>query len=234
MKFTQHYSSSTGSLYTVENHARERLMIECGVSWPKIRKALEGDMSVSGCLCSHSHSDHSMSIKDVMKAGIDVYSSQETFDVLGVGGSRRAKPLKIGRWYDIDKFKVMAFDVNHDAPGALGFIIYDATQSMFFMTDSRSLDYTFSTPFDIVALECSYNEEYLQKRVKDGSIHETVAKRLLTSHMKEAECLRTLRNFLNLDRCEQIHLLHLSHDNIHKKRLKAEFEKALMVEVKII
>ena len=52
-------------------------------------------------MLSHSHADHSKAVKDVMKTGIDVYTSQGTIDALGLSGHcihavRANKQYKIG------------------------------------------------------------------------------------------------------------------------------------------
>jgi len=94
MKFIQHYSGSKGNLYEVVSNDGKRLLIEAGVVWPTLQKALKYDLKgISGCLLSHEHQDHSKAIKDVMRAGIDVYASYNTLDVLDIAGKRRANVL---------------------------------------------------------------------------------------------------------------------------------------------
>ncbi|HDY87960.1 MAG TPA: MBL fold metallo-hydrolase [bacterium] len=235
MKFTQLASSSTGNLYTLENRSGQRILIECGISWPDIREALDYELSnIEGCLISHFHADHSKAVRDVIKAGIDVYASLETHDELDTIENRRAKILRPNVWSQIEDFAILPFATTHDCLGSLGFIVDDSKHTMLFMTDSCKLDYSFKTKFQIVALECSYNKQWLLRKVDEGSIHETVAKRLLTSHMSETECLRTLHDFICLDKCTELHLIHCSADNINKERLKKEFVKEFMIEVIIL
>jgi len=235
MKFNQHYSSSAGNLYEIMSVNGERLLIEAGVVWPKMRRALNNDLhNIQGCLLSHEHADHSKAAKDVMKAGIDIYASYGTLRELDLLEERRAKLLRPEKLTMVGNFSVMPFPVRHDAAEPMGFIIIADNKALLFLTDTGSLDYTFRTPFEIVAIECSYNKKYLQKRVDKGEIPKTVAKRLLLNHMEESETLRTLQNFINLDKCREIHLLHLSADNINKERVKKKFEKELMIETIII
>ena len=231
MKFEQKFSGSSGNLYTLESSTGQRLMIDPGVTWTKILKALNYDLKgIVGCVGSHLHQDHLKAAKDVMRAGINLYASVETLESIGES-NHRAKVLKVGEWQTIGDFEVMSFDVNHDCPGAVGFIIKSGDESMLFMTDSSHLDYTFETKFDIVVLECSYDREYLEKRVREGTINKAVATRLLTSHMEEKETLRTLQNFINLEKCHEIHLIHCSADNLNKERIRKEFEDELFIKV---
>ncbi len=235
MKFTQYHSSSSGNLYTVTANNGQILLIECGVRWKEIVRSLNHDLSnISGCLLSHEHADHSKGVKDLITAGIDVYGSEGTlFLCLNDTNYRRAFILG-GGYTKIGCFEVIPFDVHHDAQEPLGFIIKADGESLLFATDTSHLIYKFRTKFDIVALECSYNRGYLQKRMDEGKIHPSVAERLLLSHMEEKEALRTLSNFIDLSKCREVHLLHCSADNINKDRIKAEFEKKLFVEVKIL
>ncbi len=100
--------------------------------------------------------------------------------------------------------------------------------------DTEQDDPRIGNQFAIIAIECSYNKEYLAKRVREGTINEKLAKRLLSSHMEEKTCLNYLKDFCDLSKCREVHLLHMSADNINKERIKKEFEKELFIEVKTL
>ena len=58
--------SRTGNCYILEND-KEALVIECGVSFDKIKKALNFKLSkVCGCIVTHGHGDHAKAIHDMM------------------------------------------------------------------------------------------------------------------------------------------------------------------------
>ncbi len=237
MKFDQLYSSSSGNLYMVTAANGKRLMIECGVTWPKILKALGHDLSdIVGCLLTHEHKDHSKAIRDVMVAGIDVYASEGTIKALGVFGGRKATAIEGGRPYRglvEDTFSVYPFNINHDAAEPLGFIISHLDENLLFVTDTSHIKQSFSCPFNTIAIECSYNKEYLAKRVKEETINEDLAKRLLTSHMEEKEAMRYLAEFCDLSKCSEIHLLHLSQSNIHAEKIRQEIKSKFFIETVI-
>ncbi len=231
MIFTQLYSSSAGNLYIITASNGKRLMIECGVVWSKLQKALNYDLKdIVGCLVSHEHLDHSKAIREVMQAGIDVFASAGTFGTQWTSG-RRAKVIKDFDVIELsDTFKVRAFATNHDAAEPLGFIIKCDDEYLLFATDTRSITQRFPWPFSIIALGVSYDKDILQKRVDAGTINKEVAKRLLTSHMERREAMRYLDEFVNLSKCQQIHLLHMSGDNTNKERVRTEFEKRFFIE----
>ena len=232
MKFDQLYSSSSGNLYTVTDNNGKRLLIECGVTWTRLIKALNYNLAgVVGCILTHEHKDHSAAIHEVMKSGIDVYASAGTFEALEVSGRRRNKILGDRTLLGIEGFEVLAFRTSHDAKEPLGFIVRERETDEFllFATDTSHIRQRFQYLFDIIALECSYDNDILQARVEAGDINETLARRLLTSHMEKTVTANYIQKHCNLQRCREIHLLHLSGDNINPQQTREEFESLFLV-----
>lgn len=230
MKFDQYYSSSHSNLYIVTAANGRRLMIECGIRWPKLQKALGYDLSgIEACLLTHEHKDHSKAVTDVMRAGIDVYGSEETFFACGISGNRRSHVVIPKVLYSVDGFRIKAFASKHDAAGPLLYVI-QCDECMLFATDTAYIRQSFSLPFSIIAIECSYDIKILQDRVNTKTINEKVAKRLLSSHMEKQVAMKYLTEFCDLSKCRQIHLLHMSGDNIDKKATKKEFEQRFFIE----
>jgi len=235
MKFEQLYSGSKHNLYTVTANNGKRLMIECGVSWDKLQKSVGFDLDFEAALLTHEHKDHSKAVVDVMAAGIDVYSSAGTFEALGVSG-RRANAVVNEMLIDLDSFQILAFDVQHDAKEPLGYIIYEkATKEyLLFATDTSHIVHRFPYPFSIIALECSYNKDILQQRVDTGDINEALAKRLLTSHTEKQTAITYLKDSCNLSKCREIHLLHMSKQNLNPASTVIEFENEFNRKVVVI
>ncbi|RKY06194.1 MAG: MBL fold metallo-hydrolase, partial [Planctomycetota bacterium] len=220
MRVKQFHSGSSGNLYVVEAQSGGRLLIECGVRWAKLQEALDYDLSsIAGCLISHSHRDHCCSAPDLAKSGIDVYASPETLESVGLADHRRANLVMdktlITR---INGFQVLCFATSHDCEGSLGFVIreIETNEYLLFVTDSSHITQKFNIAFSIIMLECSYDKDILQERVDTGDINESLAKRLLTSHMEWRNTLRYLLDFCDLSHCREVHLLHLSGDNLDK------------------
>lgn len=236
MTFEQHYSSSRANLYTVTAANGRRLLLECGVRWPVLLKALDYDLdNIDGCLLTHEHADHSKAVRQVMAAGIDVYSSAGTFEALGVKNNRRAKILESYAGATNKFFDCYAFPLNHDAAEPFGFIVreIETNEYLFFASDSSHIKQRFALKFSIIAIGCSYDINILQHRVDTQDINETLAKRLLTSHMEKQTTMKYLAEFCDLYKCRQIHLLHMSADNIDKQATKSEFEKKFFIETVI-
>ncbi len=166
-----------------------------------------------------------------MKAGIDVYASKGTFEVLKLSGHRAVSIqnniFNIGR-----TFGVLAFKINHDAADPLGFLIREhaTNEYLLFCPDSSHLVQRFYFKLTIAAMECSYDPEILRKRVADGGINEEVAKRIVQSHAGRDTTLNYLLNCCDLSRCLQIHLLHCSGANLDKAKTVEEFERKLHIK----
>lgn len=234
MTFDQIYSSSRANLYTVTAANGRRLLLECGVSWPAILFALDYELdNIDACLLTHEHADHSKAVKEVMRAGIDVYASEGTFEALGVRNDRRALSVMDYVAFSIGySFQVIPFHIEHDAKDPLGYVIYekDTKECLLFVPDSGLIKQRFALEFSIIALECSFDIKILQERVDTQDINESLAKRLLNSHAEKQTTMNYLSEFCDLSKCRQIHLLHMSGDNIDKQATKKEFEKRFFIE----
>lgn len=236
MTFETHYSSSRGNLYEVRSANGRRLLIECGVPWAKLEKALGyklvGVNGIDGVLLSHDHADHSKAITQVCRAGIDVYASAGTLEALGAAMWRRTKIVADQAIFDVGEFKVLPFSVEHDADEALGFVVWEPAtdEYLLFAIDTCLLTQQFEYPFSIIAIGCSFDQDVLQDRVDRKDINETLAKRLLVSHGSVQWVRNYLRKFCCLDSCREIHLLHMSGDNLDKEAVRRAIEDEFIVK----
>ena len=236
MKFKQIYSGSSGNLYTVTAANGKRIMLECGVTWPKLQKGLDYDLSnFEGCLVTHEHKDHSKSLCDVMVAGIDVYALDAVLQSHFAGGQHRANAIRDKDMIKFDSFQVLVFKVNHDVP-AVGFIVHEKQtgEKLLFCTDTSHLKQRFDYPFQIIAIECSYSKDILNRLVKSGKVNEMVAKRLLTSHLEKDNTKKYIQDHCDLSKCRELHLLHCSGLNLDKAATKAEFEQEFFIKTIVV
>lgn len=235
MKFIQYYSGSAGNLYVVVANNGRRLIIDPGVTWKKLQRALAYDLSnIDGALCSHEHNDHSKAARDVLRAGIGVYASRGTLEAVGISDHRKAHSFDDCNRLIVKGFDVMCFEAHHDAAEPLLYVIRSGDECLLFATDTSHIKQRFNIPFSIIAIECSYDIGILQGRVESRDINQTLAERLLTSHQEKQTAMKYLVNYCDLSRCREIHLLHLSNDNIDKEQAKKDFESKFFIETKVI
>ncbi len=210
MNFTQHHSGSKSNLYTLTS-GEHSLLIEAGVRLPAIRKATGFKLSgYDGCLCTHSHKDHSAGIPDLLAACTDCYMTQSTADALKVSGHRLHIIEPKIQFRIADYWDVMPFETEHDAPGSVGFLISDGHEKLLFITDSFYCKHLFSG-VTIYAVECNWSEETLA-----DDVNPALVARLRSSHFS----LPNVQKFFeanDLSETREIHLLHLSSLNSDKE-----------------
>jgi len=217
-------SSSRGNSYLLSS-PKSTLILECGVRFSEIKKALNYDLSpVAGCLVTHEHGDHSKSANDVASAGIDIYSSTGTLEALKLSG-HRFHPVKSKQKFQVGEFTVLPFDCKHDCAEPFGFLIqHPESGNILFATDTYYIPYSFPGLNQII-VEANYDEEILDGNVFRGSVPEVVKNRVLRSHME----LSTFKHFLSItdiSNVQNIVMIHLSEGNSDAGRFVSEIVSA--------
>jgi phosphoribosyl 1,2-cyclic phosphodiesterase len=214
MKLTILGSSSKGNCYILENDT-EALIIECGVNIKEVKQALNFNLQkVVGCLMTHEHGDHSKSAFDVMKSGIDLYSTKGTFDALNLDWNyaHRANPIMQNGQFKVGNFNIISFDVKHDAAEPCGFLInHLETGTVLFLTDTYYVPYTFKGLHNII-VEANYSKAIIDKRTSTGSMKSFLSDRIIASHMSLETC-KELLQANDLSQVNNIVLIHLSDGN---------------------
>lgn len=218
MKFHVIGSNSAGNAYLLEA-ATETLLIEAGINFSIIKKALKFKISNVSAIVSHSHGDHSKFIKNVMNAGIPVYSGKETFEACGVADHHRAKVMEPWNNYKVGGFTIKPFPVNHDVP-CFGFMIEHSEMGLaVFLTDTYFSDFTFPEVNQFI-VECNHATDIMEA----GDQHKFLRDRIIQSHMN----LETCKDFLeanDLTAVNNIVLIHLSDRNADAKRFRREVQE---------
>lgn len=214
-------TGSKGNAYILGN-GDEALLIECGVNIKDIKKLLDFDLSkVVGCIVTHEHLDHAKSAVDVAKLGINVYCSLGTMKARSLGSLNRVKIIKSKQIIQIGNFKVMAFDVQHDAAEPLGFLIeHPDCGKVLFLTDTNYCKYTFPGLNNII-IEANYSKEIIDRKYGPDSDKEFLRNRILKSHFSLANC-KDMLSANDLSQVNNIVLIHLSDSNSDEKQFKKE------------
>lgn len=220
-KFEVIQTGSDGNCYllTFEN---EVLIIECGINFTKIKKALDFDLSkVAGVLISHEHGDHSHSFKDVLKFGKKIFCTPGTASALKISRFQKVKYLQPAQ---IGLFKVTPFQVFHDAKEPCGFLIEFGSKRMAFITDTCDLK-TRLKNINYWIIEANYSTEVLQKSKIDPSLKSRVER----SHMSIDRC-KVILEAHNAKESELVLLIHLSEKNACKEEFLNKIPYAAIAE----
>ena len=209
MKIAALGSSSKGNAYLIGDR-RTRLLLECGLSYKELQKRAGFDLArLQGCLVSHEHKDHSLSVRRVAENGIPVYMSRGTAEALELPETvfSLLEEIRAGEQFTVGTLDVVPFQTFHDAREPLGFLIQSRVDGdiLAFATDTVNLPYTFPG-VNILAVEANFAPELL---AQCGRMPESTKHRIKNTHMEIGKLIECLEG-MDLSRCRQIYLCHLS------------------------
>ncbi|PKN20921.1 MAG: MBL fold metallo-hydrolase [Deltaproteobacteria bacterium HGW-Deltaproteobacteria-6] len=224
MNFRSFGSSSKGNCYLVESDGIAPLLVECGISIKVIREKLNFSLSgLAGCLISHAHGDHSKAAKDLLKAGVDIWTSEETAEALELRSHHRMNMLLAGSQECVGDWVVIPFDLHHDVP-THGFLIGAPNfEKLLFIPDTSYIRNRFEG-VNIIAIECNYVADKLSHNIQSGALPQSVGRRVRRNHMSLDTVIGMLKAN-DLSRCREIHLLHLSDGNSDEQAMRKRVQE---------
>ncbi|GHV51287.1 MBL fold metallo-hydrolase [Synergistales bacterium] len=223
-------SGSSGNATLISDGASS-LLLDAGINIKRLQIASGFALSgAAGCLLTHEHGDHSKAVKDLAKLGVDIYSSQGTLDRCCLS-ENRFRAVKALEPFTVGTFKVLPFDVTHDAAEPLGFSVESMAtgEKLIYFSDTAYVKYTFTGLTHIVA-ECNHGEHELRQSVRNDVINVDLARRIVRNHMS-VERLTAFFKANDLSRLKQVHLIHLSDNNSNAEKFKAAIQRVTGTEV---
>lgn len=216
-------SGSRGNCYHITDGSSP-LLLEAGIPFKEIQQKTGFKVSsLAGCLVSHEHQDHCKAVKDLLKAGIEVWMSVGTKEALKISG-HRLRPLAPLINYGIGAWTVKPFEVQHDAAEPLGFLLANQTgEKLLYLTDTYYCKYKF-VGITHLMIECNHSYEILNENVSRGVLPPAMKKRLIRSHFS----LENVKEFLkanDLSKVQEIWLIHMSDGNSNAEQFKREIQE---------
>lgn len=227
MKFESLASSSAGNAYIVSDQ-ETRILLECGLSFKKLQKLAGFNLGdFKACLVTHEHKDHAKSVPDLISRGMDVYMSPGTAEALETTSAQLIEHLE---QFNVGSFDIVPFTTFHDAKEPLGYLIKSRIDGdiLAFATDTVNLRYKFPD-LNILAIEANYDKAILERCVK---MPEKVRHRITNAHM-EIDTLCDYLKTLDLSKCREIHLLHLSDATSHEDEFLYKVTRAVPRGIKV-
>lgn len=222
MKLTILSSSSKGNGYILHND-NEALIIEAGVRFKVVQKALDFNTSkIVGCIVTHEHGDHSGHVSEYLKNTVKVFTSRGTIEKLkGLSNERKPVAIASKQVFQVGNFRIMPFDVIHDAKEPFGYIIdHLETGKILFLTDTHYSKYVFKH-INHYIIEANYVEEIVDNLINCGKLQGFRYDRIYNSHMSLETCKKLLQAN-DLSQTNNIILIHLSDSHSDEKRMKRE------------
>lgn len=217
-------SGSSGNAYYISD-GHSSLLLDAGIPLAQIQAGCGYKVSqLSGCLVTHGHGDHVKAAQALARLGVNIYTSNGTAEMVKLKG-HRIRTVQALKSFSAGTFEVLPFDVEHDVPEPLGFLIRSTVtqEKLLYFTDTYFIRYTF-VGLTHIMMEANYDPDTMEQNVKEGLVDVSRAKRTIGSHMSIDTVIKTLESF-DLSRLQQIYLLHLSNDNSQaadfKRRVQA-------------
>lgn len=226
MRFQSLASSSQGNAYIVSDDCTH-ILLECGVSHKKLQQLCGFRITaLDGCIVSHEHKDHCKCVEKILSSGVPVYLSQGTARALELPEKLLdlATEMESGKQFTIGSLDVLPFSTFHDAQEPLGFVMQSRVDGdiLAFATDTVNLPYNFPG-VNLLAVEANFQQDVLDRceRMPEKTRH-----RVSNTHMeidKLCDCLRRM----DLSRCREIYLLHLSGATSHEGQFINKVRRAV-------
>jgi len=223
-------SGSDGNAYTISD-GTTALLLDAGIPLKELQIRTGFKIrQLAASFVTHEHKDHSKAMKDLGHLGVDVYASRGTMEACGLSG-HRFHSIKALEEFDVGSFRILPFDVEHDAAEPLGFLFASKTtgEKLLYFTDTYYVRYRFQGLTHIMA-ECNYTEAGIWDSVNEGRIPVELVPRLVRSHMSMEHLLDMLRAN-DMSAVRQIYLLHLSDNNSEAQKMKEAVQRQTGVEV---
>lgn len=219
MNFKVIGSGSSGNAYILDN-GNERLILECGVQWSEIVKALGYSIdSVSGCLCTHIHKDHSLSIHKLLTFQIPVYSCKDVCE-----RHKGVHLLEEGKKYQIGGFRVQPIAVKHNVENYAYLIEHPDMGRLVFITDASDFPYKIKDVNHWI-IEANYSDEVIMERLMRNENIRSQSQ----NHLSIDKCVTVLRQNYTQS-LQNVILIHLSDSNSNEK----EFAQRIWDEIGIM
>lgn len=227
-------SGSSGNCHFLKVEGKI-LILDAGVHINKISEALGNNYKdVEMCFISHEHKDHCKAVPDLLKKDVPCAMTLGTKKALKKEIGNYAFMVKVLTrmdWCKKENFKVMSFNVNHDAEDPCGFFIVTKNNQLAYITDTNYPDYGFQNLTHIM-IECNYDKEQLDRNFVRGIITQSQRLRIINNHFEMSNVLTFLTD-QNLRKVQEIHLMHLSKDNINPDYAKSYIKKGTRKNVLI-
>lgn len=232
MKFHSLASSSSGNAYIVSDGSTN-ILIECGLSHKKLQTLAGFKLTaLDGCLVSHEHKDHCQCVEKIISSGIPVYLSQGTARALEMPEKLldMVTEMENGKQFSIGTVDVIPFSTFHDAQEPLGFVMQSRIDGdiLAFATDTVNLPYNFPG-VNLLAVEANFQSSILDR---SDRMPEKTKQRISNTHMEIDKLCACLRR-MDLSKCREIYLLHLSSAMSHEGQFINKVVRAVPGHIKV-
>lgn len=232
MKFEALASSSKGNAYIVSD-GQTHILLECGLTYKKLLQDIGFEVALfDGCLITHEHKDHSGCVKRLLGDCMPIYMTRGTAEALELPDSlmELAVEIRAGEQFTVGSIDILPFETFHDAAEPVGFCMQSRVDGdiLVYAIDTVNLPYAFPG-VGVLAVEANFEQAVLDRcqRMPEKTRH-----RVANTHM-EIDVLCGILRRMDLSRCREIHLLHLSDATSHEGHFINKVARAVPLGIKV-
>lgn len=222
-----HIASGSSGNAIIVGDGETRLLLDAGISYKKIARWIR-PTKLAGALITHCHQDHCKAVPELVRRGVQVYASKGAWEgMVDDCPMHIMRVLQHGEERTVGTWKVLPFDVIHDTPEPMGFLIQSTVtgKKAVYIVDSAYVQYNFSGVTHWL-IECNYSEELLE----EGPYEDYLKERVRQNHFSLEDLLRFFFDS-DLSETEEIYLLHLSDANSDEEAFKDGIQRLTGVPV---
>lgn len=224
--------STKGNCYALQSSTGEIVLLDCGCNYKKILRGIDYQISnVSGVLLSHVHGDHTEAFKEIMNAGIQIYTNDETVEDMNIRTGDLMKGVLERCSFRVGSFIVAPFELPHttydkDAKMLIpcpnyGYLVqHEEMGNLLYMTDFEYCKKRFTVmKLNHLVIECNYCEELVDSSEANYS------------HRLKGHCsLSICKQFIKQNRTESLRtvtLVHLSNKASDARKIRQEIQEVV-------
>lgn len=227
-------SSSAGNGYVFRASDGESVILECGRPLALVKKFLDYKVGgIKGIFVTHEHGDHAGRCREYLdELNAPMFMSRGTWDAISEKTKSRRVPniVKDRELVQCGRFGVMPVllktsngNITHDAAEPMAYLVIHPEMGVtIFATDTYCIPFKVNQPNNVL-IECNYEEAILEDRYERGEVDRKRRDRTIESHMSLDTCKKELRS-MDLSRCRNVILLHLSNDNSDEQKFLNEIK----------
>jgi phosphoribosyl 1,2-cyclic phosphodiesterase len=219
--FCSFSSGSSGNCYLIKSE-HTAVLVDAGISRKKIYEGLERTATpveqLAALLITHEHSDHTKSIRTLMKKekSLKAYAKAMTWSQLGCEVCEEQKKIfETGDTFRIGDITVKTFRVSHDAADPVGYTFFSGGKQISIVTDTGCMSEEIIAEIreaDILILEANHDVDMLRV----GRYPWFLKQRVLgeEGHLSNAAAGETILRLLSeCSKERHVLLAHLSKEN---------------------
>ena len=228
-------SSSKGNCHVLEDDNCS-IMLDCGVDAKHILPNINIS-KLKGIFLSHKHSDHCKGCKNLNQyINAKFYCNEETYIAIPIRETSKVC-IEEGKPIELCNFKIMSFEVYHDAQNFNYLIMHKPTGlKILYITDTSNVDNLHFKDIDIFIVEANWDEDW---EVKEDDYVKYTRTSSELGHLSLQDTISFLKKNMNIN-TKKVFLTHISYESTdyisfeEKARNELNFSEIYAINPKVI